>query len=675
MAYKISDVGGWGTGALGAVLNPAGQINTYANVTAISTNTVTIGTPSAGIYETFAVGKEIMLHVSAVASGSDTTYLGNYLLATITAVNGSTLTLSKDVSGLVASAAFANYQVQAVTVAQFDTLNLTGTLTPLAYSAANKYGGILAFKCKTAFNVSGSAALNLVGKGIPTANIALRPTTMQEGTAAQIGWENHITARKLYLNCPDGAVFIAAKASSCSGTAARIGGTAAGVALYPYNSGTSNTAVVGGPTILWASQTISGFTPSIISKSSSNTSGKGLGRCYIATETKLPADEGLYALDCLSNPARLSAMGIKDFGTGALGTVLTLSGQVNSYAPVTAISSDGKTITIGTKYEGAYERFAAGSRVMFHVSRQTGTDNALLGKFVLANILSASGSSVVLDAAVTNVVPTTVLGNYKCQLITVAQFDTLANSAAYTGAKAYDDGAGCGGVLALAAKTTMDLSGGVINMEGKGIPAGTARAAVSWQCSGHQGDCLPLSQGNGAVLLIAKTLTVNADSRIGGTVNGAGIAGVGGTAINISDTIYNGSGGVASHGGTGASSDYGGAGGGGGGIGVAGIAGNQGRASSASGVGGAGGATIFIVANTLTTFSVNAISTGGIGGGGGAGYGVANAGGDGGAGYGGGGGGAQGESSSAGGGGGGAGTCFIYCNTITLPDYTAVLAS
>lgn len=668
MAYKISEVGGWGTGSLGAVLNPSGQINSYANVTALSGSTVTIGTPSAGIYETFAAGKEIMLHVSAVASGSDTTYLGNYLIATITAVNGSTLTLSKDVSGLVASASFANYQVQAVTVAQFDTLNLTGTLTPLAYSATNKYGGILAFKCKTAFNVSGSAALNLVGKGIPTANIALRPATAQEGTAAQIGWENHIAARKLYLNCPDGAVFIAAKASNCSGTAARIGGTAAGVAFYPYNSGTSNTAVMGGPAILWASQTISGFTPSIISKSSSNTSGKGLGRCYIATESKLPADEGLYALDCISNPARLSAMGIKDFGTGTLGTVLTLSGQVNSYAPVTAISSDGKTITIGSKYEGAYERFTAGSRIMFHVSKQTGTDNALLGKFILANILSVSGSSVVLDAAVTNVVPTTVLGSYKCQLITVAQFDTLANSAAYTGAKAYDDGTGCGGVLALAAKTTMDLSGGVINMEGKGIPAGTARAAVSWQCSGHQGDCLPLSQGNGAVLLIAKSLTVNADSRIGSTVSGASYAGTGGSGVSGTAAA-----GILGTGGTGTNGDFSTVGGNGGVVGVAGIAG--GNASYDGGTGGASGASIFIVADTLTTFSINVIASGGYGGGGGAGYGSASGGANGGAGYGGGGGGANGASSSAGGGGGGAGSCFIYCNTITLPDYTAILAS
>lgn len=661
MAFKTSNYGDYGSGALGTVLNPSGQINTYANVTAISTNTVTIGTASAGIYETFAVGKEIMLHVSALVSGSDTTYLGCYMVATITAVNGLTLTLSKDVSGLVASGSFANYQVQALTVAQFDTLNLTGSITPPAYSATNKYGGILAFKCKTAFNYSGSAAINLVAKGIPIANVAYRPATAQEINANQMGWENHIASRNLYMNCPDGVAFIMAKTSAGSGTAARIGGTTAGVAKYPYNTtfaNASSSVVKGGPTILWVSDSITGFDPSIISKTSSNTSGSGLGRAYIATNSKLPADEGLYALDCVSNVARLISMGIKSFGTGALGTALSLSGQVNSYAPVSAISADGKTLTIGTKYEGAYEKFAAGSVVMFHVSRQTGSDNTLLGKFILATVLSASGSAIVLDTAVTNVISSNVLSNYKCQLITVAQFDTLANSASYTGAKAYDDTAGCGGILAMAAKTTMDLSGGVLNMEGKGIPAGITRAAVSWQCSGLQNDCLPLSQGNGAVLLIAKTLTVNASSRIGTSNNGANYIGTG--TLNASFTIggngTNGNGGATGRSGANGSDAYNGN-------------------SCFGGAGGAGGASIFIVSDTINAFSINAVSTGGGGGIGGFETGGCTRGTNGtpgGAGYGGG----SGAADVAGGGaGGGASTCFIYANTLTSPDYTAVLAS
>ena len=670
MAFKTSNYGDYGSGALGTVLNPSGQINTYANVTAISTNTVTIGTASAGIYETFAVGKEIMLHVSALVSGSDTTYLGCYMVATITAVNGSTLTLSKDVSGLVASGSFANYQVQALTVAQFDTLNLTGTITPPAYSATNKYGGILAFKCKTAFNYSGSAAINLVAKGIPIANVAYRPATAQETNENQMGWENHIASRNLYMNCPDGVVFIMAKTSAGSGTAARIGGTTAGVAKYPYNTtfaNASSSVVKGGPTILWVSDTITGFDPSIISKTSSNTSGRGLGRAYIATNSKIQADELLYAVDCVSNVARLISMGIKSFGTGALGTALSLSGQVNSYAPVSAISADGKTLTIGTKYEGAYEKFAAGSVVMFHVSRQTGSDNTLLGKFILATVLSASGSAIVLDTAVTNVISSNVLSNYKCQLITVAQFDTLANSASYTGAKAYDDTAGCGGILAMAAKTTMDLSGGTLDMTGKGIPNTVSRPAVSWQCSGLQNDCLPLSQGNGAVLLIANKLKMNSSTKIGASYAGASYGGAGGAGGGV----YGTAGGAAS--GAGATgTGAGGAGGSGYGIG-----GTGGTSATGIGAGAGAGSSIYIIANNIDGFSISSITTGGAGGAGGIAICNGGAGGAGGAGYGGGAGGSGSGGTYGGGGdgGGGAGTCFIYANTITNPDYTAVVAS
>jgi hypothetical protein len=708
MAYKMSDVGSWGTGALGDITNPSGQVNSYANVTAISTNTVTIGTPSNGIYETFAVGKEILLHVSAITSGTDYQYLGKYMVATITGVAGSVLTLSKDVSGLIASGVLANHHVQAITVTQFATLNLTATIAPLAYNATNKYGGIIAFKCKSALNLSGSGKIDLAAKGIPIASIALRPATAQEGTAAQIGWENHITARQFYLNCPDGAAFIAAKALANTGTSTRIGGATAGVALYPYNGGsTSNTNAKGGPSILVAAQTITGFAVDMISKASSNTNGRGIGRCYIATETKLPADEFLYSLDCLSNPARLVPMGIKDYGSGALGTVTSLSGQINSYANVTAISADGRTLTIGTKYEGVYEKFEAGNRVMFHVSRQSGSDQASIGKLILTKILSVAGNTVMLDTPVTNVVPTNVLSNYKCQLITIAQFDTLAWSGDYTGAKAYNDTHGCGGILAIQAKTVADLQGGKLNMVGKGIPSGVSRPAVTWQSSGSQGDVLPLSSGNGAILLIAKRLVFNASTRLGATWSGAVVGSVaGGPAATAFSTAGSpGNPGGAGYPGSGAGGGacnsgypavagspgfitpgFGGRGGfytywdedqtimyptpgPGGTVNTSkGMSGNPGAnggqdatGTGSVGYGGAagyGGSSLFIVADTIVGFIVDALSIGG------------------GAGFPGGGGTPTGARSGGGGGGGGKeGTGFIYANNVETPDFTAYLAS
>ena len=682
MAFKTSNINGYGTGALGTVSYSSGQINSYANITAISTNTITIGTPSNGIYETFAVGKEILLHVSAITTGTDYSYLGKYMVATITNVNGSILTLSQDVSGLIASGVLANHHVQAITIAQFNTLNLSTTLAPLAYNTSNKYGGIVALKAKTALNLSGSALINLVAKGIPITNVAYRPATTQEGTANQIGWENHITARNFYLNCPDGAAFIVAATVSNTGTTARIGSATTGVALYPYNAGaTSTTPVQGGPTILLAAGTITGFDVSLISKASSNTSGSGLGRCYIATDSQMPADEGLYALDCLSNSSRLVSLGIKNYGAGTLGSVASLGGQINSYAPVTAISGDGLTLTIGTAYNGVYEQIEAGKLVMFHVSRQIGSDTGYLGKFILAKVLSVVGSAITLDTPVTNVVSFGVTTNYKCQLLTVAQFDSLAWSGSYTGAKAFNDTHGCGGVLAIAAKTAVDLSGGQLNMEGKGVPASVSRPVVTTQSSGHQADCLPLSQGGGAVFILANQLTVNASSRIGGSQSGALYGGTAG-AYNSGDGGKGGAGYGGGSGGGGAGNIYpgvagaagrfglgfGGGSGGGGGYGgyncgaggsgaVIGDCGSDGIAcDGAAGIGGDGGCSIFIVANTLVSFVVSCLCTGG-----GAGHG-----------------GGSGGSYGGGGGGGGAGapgTCFVYANTLTSPDYTALLAS
>lgn len=663
MAYKMSDVGGFGTGALGDITNPSGQINSYANVTAISANTVTIGTPSNGIYETFAVGKEIMLHVSAITSGTDYQYLGKYMVGTITAVAGSVLTLSKDVSGLIASGVLANHHVQAITVAQFATLNLSATIAPLAYNFTNKYGGIIAIKCKTALNLSGSARVDLVGKGIPIANISARPATLQEGTAAQIGWENHITARQFYLNCPDGAAFIAAATVNNTGITARIGAATAGVANYPYYGGTVNTPVIGGATIMLISPMIVGFDVSLIAKASSNTSGRGLGRCYIATETKLAADERLYALDCLSNPARLVDLGIKDYGSGALGTVASINGQINSYVNVSGISADGKTLNIGTIYEGVYEKFAVGNLVMFHVSRATGANTDYTGKFFIRKILSITSNIVVLDKPVIGTAVYALTANYSCQLVTIAQFDILTCSTNYTGAKYYNETHGCGGILAIAAKTSFDLSDGILNMWAKGLGS---RPVIPWQCSGQQQDCLPISQSSGAVFLLANKLITNSASRIGTSLSGinyAGNAGLGSGPYENPPPTVGGPGGCGYGGGGGGQDVYAASPGGPGGPGqiLRGGDGGGGPAGGAVGMNGGpayyvsgapAGASIFVVGNEIVGFTIATYSTGGFGGD------IHT-----------------GSGTWAGTGAGGPGTCFIYANILTNPDFTAYLAS
>jgi len=693
MAFDQTITNGYGTGALGAVTNPAGQINSYANVTGIGTagtNQITIGTPLNGVYETFAVGKEIMLHASAVASGTDATKSGKSMVATITAVAGSVLTLSADPTTLFVTADLTPYIVQAFTIAQFDTLTLSsGSIAPIAYSIANKYGGILAFKCKTSLVLSGGT-INLVDKGIPVANLALRLLTAQETemttTGKTTGWENHITARQFLLNSGDGAVFIGAKLvdNTLGGATTRIGNITAGVAYFPYGASLNTpTLAKGGSTILIVADSILNFLPSIISKGKN--AGAGYGRCYIATNTLLPNDEGLYAQDCISDKTRLvNTLGVKDFGDGILGTIVNPSGQLNSYVPVTAIIGNLATVNMANVSNGIYDTFVAGSEVMFYVSTKvtSGTDSSLLGKFFCTKILSVNGNTITFAIPV----PFTVsLTDYSCQLVTVPRFGNLTISTSYTGTLAWDNIKKIGGILALKANGLLDLSGGQINLVNKGLTKDNIlRPVLTKQCSGQQKDSLPISQGNGAIFIVAKQLLLNSASRIGATGDGSLFGG--------DNTYSTTGGGYCGFNGTG----YGGHAGG---LPAYSATGDVVTNTGIGELGANGGASIFAVLDTITNFTQKAFSTGGQGGTGGyTGQGPSQPGKDGGAGYGGGGvhyqdnvgsgtgeggtggyavGGGPGGSitnvTTYGGGGGGGGTCFIYCNSLTTADYTGVV--
>ena len=647
MAYKMSDVGGWGTGALGDITNPAGQINSYANVTAISTNTVTIGTPSAGIYETFAVGKEILLHVSAVLSGTDATKLGKYLVATITGVSGSVLTLSKDVAAnLVANADLTTLVVQAITVAQFNILTLSsGSITPPAYSTTNKYGGIITYKCKTEQIFSGGS-ISLVDKGIPTASSAMRPLTAQEteiatGNKNTIGWENHLTVNRATLNCGDGALLIWTKKTTISGISSRFGGTAAGTQGGPYGtSGESPATSLGGSTLLFVSETILGFDISLISKTRG--SGTGYGRCHIVTNTKLNNDGGLYSLECLHDAVRLRSIGITDYGTGALGDITNPAGQINSYARITSFGT--KQVVIGASSVGAYGGFDPGTTVVIHIAQSPYAER--IGLLFKTTILDKSGSIITLADEFPFVKQIT---NADYQLITVPQFNNLTISAEYNKALTWNATNKIGGILLLSVKNELNLSDGIINMAGKGM---TSRQDIPTQGNGQQGDYLPISATGGAVMLLAKTLRLNTNSRIGGTWSG---------------TLYGGQG-TAWGGGRGRGIVYsGGYAKLGDGYAQGGIVGKPGY-QGAQGYPGVGGTSILCITDTIINFALSAFSTGGTCG---SMTMIPSAvGSNGGAGYGGGGIAAQGWEGIAG---GGAGSLFIYANTLINPDYTGVV--
>ncbi|MBR1805799.1 MAG: hypothetical protein IJ774_05345, partial [Selenomonadaceae bacterium] len=83
MAFVVKD---YGSGALGDVTEISSTVNSYARVTAINATSVTIDTATQVTgTATFTAGAKILLHVSATTSSSYKTYLGNWLLANVTA--------------------------------------------------------------------------------------------------------------------------------------------------------------------------------------------------------------------------------------------------------------------------------------------------------------------------------------------------------------------------------------------------------------------------------------------------------------------------------------------------------------------------------------------------------------------------------------------------------------
>jgi len=695
LAYQLSNYGSYGSGAAGAITDPSTVINAYANVTAISGNTITIGTAATSTYSSFAIGQEILLHISAQISGTDGAYLGHYQTAHITGVSGSVLTLDNPVVDgvLIALASLANYIVQAVAIPSFTTLTLTSaTLTPLAYAAGNKYGGIIALKATTSLILNGGK-IDLSSKGIPTANKAYRIIDAQEisgsgNTDQYSGWENHITSSRMYLNSGDGTAFIQVANLNVANTASRIGYAAGTGVQYTRSASTCAAGAAGtgtgtgGSVILLAAGIITGFVPAIISTQPSAAGGQGIGRCYIASETKLVNDEGLYAKDVISNPNRLRTLGITDYGKGNFGAVTNPTVPLNNYAAVTAIDSTGKVLTVSGATSTGLAQFTAGVYVLFQAAAMKGSDSTYLGAIFRTQILAWDGTSkLTLKDPVTNVFPAASLVNYACQVITVPDFTNFTINTDYNYTPAYASGQG--GVCAFLCNGTLNLTGGgEIDVVGKGNTSASLAATLLNLSNSGMKDCLPIGAGNGSVFIVANMTNLDSSSRIGATYDGSSLGGFGGSV----------------------STGYGGGGGGYSGS----LGGNSfgGASSHGGGISGASnkGANLFLVFNLLNYFSMSNISTGGAGGAGGIGWGgyVSSAGGSGGAGYGGGGGGGGaygGGTIACTGGGGGyvgggaygagwnaavnagtngasgtdSGSCFIYANTVTSLSYTGAV--
>lgn len=687
MAFVVKD---YGNGSLGDVDSVSSTINSYARVTAVTSSTITINTSTqiTGA-ATFTVGAKILLHVSATTSSSYKTYLGCWMLANITATSSGVLTLDADPTKCIPSANLAQYYVQAIAVAQYKnlTLNSGTTVTPPVYNATNFVGGIVALMCSDTLKFNGGH-ISLTDKGIPTGNSALRPTTNNDpvdDVETYAGWENSDTRIHFMLNCGDGAAFIIAKTMVCS-TSSRIGNTSTrGYQFYrgatnsvTYNeTAPSNVTNVGGSTILVAAETIQSFTPYMFAKyrSSSSTAGAGICRCYIASETKLRNDEGLYAYDCISDKGRMKRMlGIRDYGNGSFGDMTNVTTQLNNYAKVTAISGNKVTYTGATT--AGLAPITTGALVMIHWNHKNSTTVAESGRFYLANVLEEYNGVLTLDRTL----PSISTSSYACQVVSIPQAKNFTLSTTNSATPAFDGS--IGGICALAVSDTCNLNGGSLNVASKGGGNAYARNGLSIIGNAQDSNKLPIGQGHGSVFILANSLSMSNKTMIGGHFGGS-FHGyyprfyTSEHGWNVDSDPKQGNG---AQGGTPTydSSIY---------LSTGGYGSNAIPKSGNTVTPSCQGAHILIVAEKITNFYLTAVGTGGQGN-------VYN----GSAGYGGGGGhitgsgtattfrcgyngGTAGESRSESrlyysGGGGGSGWCFIYCNEVVNQDTTdTVLAN
>jgi len=138
-------------------------------------------------------------------------------------------------------------------------------------------------------------------------------------------------------------------------------------------------------------------------------------------------------------------------------TTITSGVQMNSYAPVVSISSDGLTLEIGGINEGGFGSFTQRQYVILHVSESSDKDK--IGKFGRFMITHVSGNRIVLHKTCLSVVTNADLSSVKAQLVSVPTFDNLTIEPNVTLAPpAYRTETG-GGVLAIDVKGELRIKG------------------------------------------------------------------------------------------------------------------------------------------------------------------------------------------------------------------------
>ena len=685
MAFDVNgQVGGYGNGSLGDVTNPV-NINSYAQVTSINGNTITLGSIQNGNYEKFAIGTTIII-TAALTNGANNQSIGYHTCHVITAVNGNVLTLNWGCP----VPNWNQFFIQAITVPNFRNITISGEISPIAYDVNRRIGGILVLRASGTINVT-NGKINLQNRGVPrnSSYFGWRPLTNQENqgtndTDLYSGWENHTMINRWMLNVGDGTAIIVSRKLIMNQNS-RIGNPSTrGCQFYrasgnsvTYNESAPAGTIQGGSNILIAADTIQGFHPYAISKYSSTASNsRGLARCYIASETPLRNDEGLYAFDCIQRPNRVvTDMNIHNYGSGRDGTLTNPGIPLNNYTTInSAVTENGITkIQFSNMTSNGLTKFQEGRKVLFHVTKQRTNLYDKLGRFIMATISKIQGNFLWLSEDASRFLGDTnalVTSQYFCQLISIPEYTTLTISNNYAATTAYNDSTHTGGIFAVAADT-LNLTNGYINVEAKGGGAAYGREGLAYIGNAQDMNKLPLGQGHGSVFILAKNMMINANSRVGATyagdIDGFGTKFGGGGSSNLSKgggyigILYSGLDGSAGGYNGGGSSDRntnlvagGGAYGGMrhniqyGGYGSNGSTGSD-RTYSQQ------GAHLIVIVNAMSEFNQKTFSTGG--GGGGRGNMLWTAGQNGSSGYGGGG-------ANDGGDGGSSGWAFFYVNQV-----------
>ena len=551
MAFDLNAAGGFGSGNLGDVTDPASPyINAYAAIentgsTAYKLNLIPL---SDSIYQSWnnCVGCQVLVHGVAAKSGNSAT-LGNFFVATITEAeyddDTGYLAVRTDTNMYAAVSSTVSTFWQAILIPEFNNLTLKSqSIKPDPFALNNTplggydsflcpSGGLLVLKCKNTLTLAGGH-IDLRDAGCPTSiSSTYRPTFAHENsgsldTDTYSGSENSIAKDKLIVNAGDGACLILAKQIVCSSGSSRIGNPSTYGVQYCRGASDStgtpaNVSNQGGSTISIVCNSWTNFAPDVIAKYRSG-SGFGLARAYIAIRNAyndFKPDEGLYALDTVSNTARLKSMcNFSGFGNGsALGANYTGNPAKcwNVYAKVTAIS--GKVYTISRRSAEMTELIdiSVGRLVILHQSRKASAADYQDGRFWFSRITAISGNTVTIKHSLSF-----NLSTYNVQMIVVPEFTYLTMPTVYNNTPAYSGGTG--GICAIAVKGTCNLSGGTINLEGKGTFNGVVNPMIgnySMKCS------LPLGQGNGSVLIIANNLVLNSSTRLGATHDGSPMTG------------------------------------------------------------------------------------------------------------------------------------------------------